>query len=574
MQPSSSQPHQGDVLRIFGPPGTGKTTTLARHTAAVVKQDGPEAIMISSFSRTAAKEVASRFKGGTGGPSRHMIGTLHSHALRAMGRPNVALDVKIIADWNDQNEPHLRITGDTRAIGGTESGGGFVSDPEHAVTGDELLGAMDRLRAALVPAEDWPINVREFADRFEPWKRSVGAVDYTDMIMGALAAARDGQPPPGNPKYFVSDEAQDMTPLEFELSRAWGSLCEKWVIAGDDDQAINRWRGGDPEPLLNLHGPNVEDRVLDRSHRVPESVRAAAEKWVRRLSHRQEKVYSSRVDDDGRIVMGAAFHVPQKLAGPDLVTRVVADLDQGRTVMVLAACNYMLEPLITNLREAGVPFHNPFRPADARWNPLGVKRETEDAPQITTAQRIGRYLALEHRDWTGGDIQSWMGLVKLADAGMLPGSKTAASRFPPNAPVEYEDLAALFATQEALELATEPSLEWLASSLLAARRKAAVYPLEVARRHGGGALEAEPRLVVGTIHSVKGAAADIVYLSPDVSSAAARSMTTRAGVDEAIRQYYVGMTRAYRELRILTPGSRNALKPSELIHPTMEVLPT
>ncbi len=570
-----TEPYPGSILRVFGPPGTGKTTYLAKRIASTIARHGPHSTLISSFAVTAAKELASRFA-GEARPATHMIGTLHSHAFRAIGHPTVALDPKVLSDWNDQVPPEQAITPTSRYGGGNVAEvGAFVADPTQACTGDELLGAIDRLRAALMPPEDWPPNVREFAEKYEAWKREIGAIDFTDMIVEAYFRARDGERPPGGPSRIVVDEAQDMTPLEVALVLEWGKSdsVERLVLGMDDDQAINRWRGGDPEPLLNLHGPNVVDHVLGQSWRVPESVRQVAERWVGNLSHRRDKEYRPRLDDDGAPVIGAAYRVPQRLNSLDLVSAALAEVDAGRTVMIIAACNYMLEPLITNLRAEGVPFHNPFRPSEGRWNPLGRRGEGI----TSTAERVRRYLTLTERDWTGSDMQTWIDLVKVKDAGMRVGAKKTIAGLSPNAVVPWEEIEALFVDPDQLARAVEPDLDWLAACLLKDKQKPAEYPIQIARKHGAAALDVEPRIVVGTIHSVKGAAADIVYVCPDISGAAARSMNAalgRAGFDEAIRQFYVAMTRAYQELRILAPSSYNHLKPAELIPSTLEVFPS
>jgi DNA helicase-2/ATP-dependent DNA helicase PcrA len=566
-----SDAYSGDVLRVWGPPGTGKTTYLAQRVRATVAEHGPDSLLLASFSTTSAKEIASRFAsdGVAARPADSMIGTLHSHAYRTLSHPSVALDPRILADWNTTVEPELKITPDTRRSGGSSGDSGSLGiAPELAHTGDELIGALDRLRAGMVDRDDWPANVRGFAERWEAWKREVGAVDYTDMIYMALQMALDGVAAPGRPSYLIVDEAQDMTPLEVALALAWGRLASKLVLGMDDDQAINRWRGGDPEPLLNLYGDGVSDHVLDRSYRVPEAVRVVAEQWVRRLSHRRDKAYHSRLDDAGFVVPGVAYHVPESLHSTALIDKVLVETDAGRTVMIIASCNYMLERLIENLRERGVPFHNPFRPGEQRWNPLGAPTR-EGA--MSTSERIRRYLALTERDWTGADIQAWVELVKLADAGMVRGAKTAIAHFPPNDPVPYEQVAALFTDSDALALATEPDPAFLERALLKGKIDVARYPLQLARNHGAAALDQKPQVVIGTIHSVKGAAADVVYVSPDISAAAAKNMSTRAGADEAIRLFYVAMTRAYEELRLLAPATGRHMVTTELIPPHLEV---
>lgn len=570
-----TEPHDGEVLRGYGPPGTGKTTWLASRIRSTVVKHGPESTLVASFSNTAAKELVSRFGDSTvGRPSKQMIGTLHSHAYSVIGHSNVALDPRVLADWNATVSPELHITPDTRKSGGGSSDSGSLSvDPEMARTGDELLGVLDRLRAKMVAPEDWPGNVRQFAARWNAWKADVGALDFSDMTEGALIRARDGVHAPGRPSFVVLDEAQDSTPLEIALALAWGKLAGKLILGMDDDQAINRWRGGDPAPLLALHGEGISDHVLDRSYRVPESVRAIAERWVRRLSVRREKIYHSRLDESGEVVIGAACQVPQKLNSVDLVDKVAAEVDAGRTVMVIASCNYMLEPLIANLRAAGMPFHNPYRPAEQKWNPLGAPTR-EDA--MATAERVRRFLSLIEKDWTGADIQAWSALVKLSDAGMIRGAKAMISRLDPNAVIDYGDIAALFSDdefgRESLTLAVTPDVAFLERALLKVKAEPAAYPLQIARSHGAAALDGTPQVVVGTFHSVKGAAADVVYVAPDISAAAARNMANQDGVDETIRLFYVAMTRAYQELRVLTPTGKLNVRTSELSPPDLEVI--
>lgn len=563
-------PHEGNVLRVWGPPGTGKTRYLADRVRSTVKEHGPDSLLIASFSTTAAKEIGGRFADDGAGlrPPDRAIGTLHSHAFRALGSPNVALDSKVLTDWNEQVSPELNITPSVRGGGPSGDSGALGIDPEMARTGDELIASLDRLRAARVEPEDWPSNVREFATRWSDWKRDAAAVDFTDMVEGALFMAIDGTPAPGRPEYLVIDEAQDMTPLEVSLALAWGSLAHRLVVGMDDDQAINRWRGGDPAPLLNLYGDGVTDHVLDRSYRVPEAVRAVAEQWVRRLSLRREKVYHSRVTETGEVVPGIARRVERKIKDMDLVKDMVTETERGRTVMVIASCNYLLDDLVTNLRAEGVPFHNPYRPAEQRWNPLGPP--TRDG-STSTADRVRAYLSLSERDWTGADVQAWIELIKLSNAGMVRGAKTAASRFEPNTLVAFEDIAALFKDEEMLDLATQPSIDFLERNLLSSKSDVAKYPLQVARAHGAQALDVTPMITIGTIHSVKGAASDVVYLCPDVSGAAVKSMSTQAGVDDSIRLFYVAMTRAYEELRVLAPATNRHMVTAELIPPELEV---
>ena len=77
---------------------------------------------------------------------------------------------------------------------------------------------------------------------------------------------------------------------------------------------------------------------------------------------------------------------------------------------------------------------------------------------------------------------------------------------------------------------------------------------------GPKALQETPKVIVGTIHSVKGGEADIVYLFPDLSQAG-DSQYKRDGAprDSVIRVFYVGATRARETLYICQRDSALAV---------------
>jgi DNA helicase II / ATP-dependent DNA helicase PcrA len=569
---------RGTVELIYGPPGTGKSTRLTREITQLVRDHGPDSVMVTSFTVTAAKSIAAMGKGdtshaGTGLPD-NQVGTLHSMAWRAIGHSNVATDKKVLADWNTRVPPAWRLSADARRGSPLSDAGDIVGGSD----GDTLLGAYDLGRSMLLPVAALPHNVRQFAETWETWKKRSDAVDFTDMITMALERAIDGERAPGNPKFLIADEAQDMTPLEIALVLAWGRHAQRTIFALDDDQAIMSWRGGDPTPLLNLGtGPDgapqedldLHPRVLDQSYRIPSSVHAVAEHWVRLCSRRAEKAYRPRGE------VGQIYGVGAHLGSMATAEQIAKDAHAGRTVMALAACEYMLQPLLANLRKIGVPYANQYRPTETRWNPLS------NPNGMTTGQRLYRYLVADERLlgddarlWTGDDVRAWMHLVDSKAAHLARGAKTAMLQVLPNGTLDLAQVEALFKDGEAgdaeLVRATEPELSWLMQRALPSFADKLEYPARIADKFGPASLVDPPPVTVGTIHSVKGADASVVYLSPSISTAAATEWNAGGGKrDNVIRQFYVGLTRAKRTCVVL--GSmeravpRSVLLPGELM---------
>jgi len=85
--------------RVFGPPGTGKTTFLSKEINRAASQFGPDAVFVSSFTRAAAAELVGRDL-----PiDRDNIGTLHSHCYKLLGEPQIADTPEGIALWNAEH---------------------------------------------------------------------------------------------------------------------------------------------------------------------------------------------------------------------------------------------------------------------------------------------------------------------------------------------------------------------------------------------------------------------------------------------------------------------------------------
>ena len=96
---------KGREIRIFGPPGTGKTTTLSGLIASSCKEYGSEAVLVSSFTKAAARELISRDL-----PlNDDQVGTLHALCYRAMDRPKI-VGKELLADWNAEH-PQLSVSG-------------------------------------------------------------------------------------------------------------------------------------------------------------------------------------------------------------------------------------------------------------------------------------------------------------------------------------------------------------------------------------------------------------------------------------------------------------------------------
>ena len=526
---------------ILGPPGTGKTTEISRQVQLAAAKYGDSSVLVTSFSRAAAAELARCDLAVS--PDR--IGTLHSHCFHALGSPLLA--EAHLKEWNRSNS-NLAITpvsGSARLDG--EDSLEEASDANHA--GDSLLRELNRQRGRMISPERWPANVHDFYQRWTRYKRERSLLDFCDLIETCL---KEIDSAPNNPDVLFADEAQDLTAMQVQLLRKWGNHARYTVLAFDDDQAIYSFIGAAPEAILDADIPDDHKVILRQSHRVPRTIHEVAVRLARRLTRRQEKVYLPRATaGEVHQLSNGTYKSPEYF----ILSSAMKHLEHGRTVMFLASCSYMLRPLIQVLRKNAIPFHNPYRKANGLWNPLHMGRATASRRIISLLVAHPEY-GEGQRAWTRADLRLWIELLRYEGV-LKPGAKQLLQDGYGQELVSLECLAQILEAEALASLLGafagdyRALLDWWGSKVVPEFRTRVRFPIDIAARLGPHTLIEDPRVIVGTIHSVKGGQADVVYLFPDLSRAGdANYQIAGASRDSVIRVFYVGATRARETLYI------------------------
>ena len=212
-------------VRIFGPPGCGKTTTIKRLVIEKCKEYGSESILIASFTKTAARQVVSQHL-----PiDDQQIGTLHAHTFRALDRPKL-VNKAALEEWNRQY-PTRPFADGFKALDLDDP---YKDQDQSALQqGDTLLQNLNRYRGLLVERDTWPLSLQSFHDDWTAFKNSLDLLDFSDLIEICYF---DKVPIPRGARVLFLDEAQDFSPLELALARQWGESCDEFYLAADDDQ--------------------------------------------------------------------------------------------------------------------------------------------------------------------------------------------------------------------------------------------------------------------------------------------------------------------------------------------------
>jgi len=301
---------------------------------------------------------------------------------------------------------------------------------------------------------------------------------------------------PAQVEHVFVDEAQDLSKLQWKVLKE--CFCNAIVtIAGDDDQSIYKWSGADLETFLTLEG---EKTVLSKSYRVPKLIHQAATLVTNKISNRYEKQYSP-TGEEGEIQFVSALDYVEKPAG---------------SVLVLARNAYLLPTAYQWLRRNGMGY-------TGHGGTHSIKP--------THANAIQYYLTVQQ----GGVLYPQEAIAlfeQIKNAPFLPkGFKK--SLFTKVAPQNKQDLHL-------------PDLNWW--DVLTA------IPQELREYYRTVDLTSRTRVSADTIHSVKGGEADTVIILSDTSKKTYEELNIEP--DNEHRVAYVALTRAKKQLIIVTPSSK------------------
>ncbi len=357
VQPTAEQLaviHNGlQRLKVLAGPGTGKSATLVESVAERLAQRGvsPESVLVLTFSRRAATELASRITRRLGITTREpIVRTLHSYAYSLL---------RARAMRSGEPEPRLLAAGESDQMvrellaGQRESGRGnwppavsaALTSPAFAAELRELM--LRTAERGITPSRlaelgrrrrrpEWQaaaMFAREYQDVSDLRQGSSGlgaALDQAELTRAALGLlAQDAvlAAEQSRIRRIFVDEFQDVDPSQAALIQALASGADELVVFGDPDQSIYGFRGSDPAALRDL---DVDDTVmLTGSRRMSAEVLAASRRVARMLpgvsTHRQ------------LIAVGAAEPAPDRAQGASTTNAAVGTMDAASGTMDAAS---------------------------------------------------------------------------------------------------------------------------------------------------------------------------------------------------------------------------------------------
>jgi len=530
-------------LRIFGPPGTGKTT----HLLNCVKDElasgiRPEQIIYTSFTKAAASEARDRAL--TKFADYHQddflwFSTIHSICFRllGLGRDSVFAGKKftefcnihgyeVSQDNTDEDERFEAELHERVLQTDTDYFEHFINWQRNLIL--DFNTAYDAFTRRMdIPDGFTPDRLKDYIKRRNEYKADNNLWDFCDMIEVVVSSGLC----PQDIKVMVSDEFQDLTPLLARVTDLWSRSAERYYFAGDPYQAIYTWMGADPIIFINSKADKTY--VLKQSYRCPKTVHDLSRVVVNRFNTRYQ-------DDD---------YTPKNEVGAILrMVPEAIDWDSlDGKIFYLHRTRWLLSQAFNDLLLDGIPFVT----VRGRKSPLQTSKT-----QVVNS--IFKLLDLKYIPITDvAKIMDYLPSKTPKEIYLAQGAKAECRRIidqNPHRNVSFRDLPSIGFTNDFFAYFKANTI--LYPFKFSVDDKA--YFTRIIKNYGVSVLETEPKVILSTMHGVKGRECDTCIMNLNLTRRTYDSLLSEP--DSEHRLMYVGVTRSRDKVILLEPEDYQSYK--------------
>ena len=302
-----------DVKVYLASAGCAKTTAIKNETVSFLETYRPDEIALVTFTRKGVAHAIDQVLEAN--PYLRIEDLVHFKTLHALTFRESGIKHMSIIERSDIERFNDLLGFDVHIVGSDQHASSF----ENTTEDDKLLQRYDSIRAGSRKG----IFVERVCDEerydrlvsaYEAFKRENELVDFYDCLTRFKERGL-----PVSVKVALIDEAQDLTPLQWEVCQIAFSKCEKIRIAGDDFQSLFSYAGASPEILIDL-AKRYELVKLEHSYRLPRAVYNFTRGITNMIQEKVEKDSTPIKDEEGFVKLdvrqdGAVSHDPRRPGG-------------------------------------------------------------------------------------------------------------------------------------------------------------------------------------------------------------------------------------------------------------------
>ncbi|RWO62957.1 ATP-dependent helicase [Mesorhizobium sp.] len=594
----------GPLLVIAGA-GSGKTSTLAHRVAhLIVRGADPRRILLMTFSRRAASELAKRVERIVGevlGRDASVItdaltwaGTFHGIGARLLRdyALEIGLDPAFTIHDREDSADLMNLArhelGFSKTEGRFPTKGTCLAIYSRAVNAQAPLGEV--LGSVFPWCAGWAEQLKALFARYVEAKQAQNVLDYDDLLL--YWAQMAGEPEisahlGGRFDHVLVDEYQDTNRLQASILAALKPDGSGLTVVGDDAQSIYSFRAAEVRNILDFpkqFARPAEIVMLERNYRSTETILAAANAVIGEASERFTKnLWSERKSTEKPKLVSVRDDAEQ--AGY-VCQAILTEREAGTALKaqaVLFRASHHSGPLEIELTRRNIPFVKfgglKFLDAAHVKDVLAVLRFAENPRDRVAGFRvlqllpgIGPSAASQIVDTMATSLDEAMGLARYRPpqraADDWPGFVALFSQLRAGSgkwPVDLEQVRLWYephldrihedATTRRADIL---QLEQIASGYASRERfltELTLDPPDATSEEAGPPHRDEDYLILSTIHSAKGQEWKNVFVLNTVDGCIPIDLAvgSKEDIDEERRLLYVAMTRAKDGLHLVMP---------------------
>ncbi|BCG95785.1 ATP-dependent helicase [Mesorhizobium sp. 131-2-1] len=591
-------------LLVIAGAGSGKTSTLAHRVAhLIVKGADPRRILLMTFSRRAASEMAKRVERIAGevlGRDASVItdalswaGTFHGIGARLLRdyALEIGLDPAFTIHDREDSADLMNLARHELGFSKTESRfpakGTCLQIYSRAVNAQAPLGEV--LGAVFPWCAGWAEQLKALFSAYVEAKQAQNVLDYDDLLLYWSQMATEPEIAAHLSSRFdhvLVDEYQDTNRLQASILTALKPDGSGLTVVGDDAQSIYSFRAAEVRNILDFPKQFAQQAAivtLERNYRSTETILAAANAVIGEASERFTKnLWSERRSSEKPLLVSVRDEAEQA----SYVCQAILSEREAGTVLksqaVLFRASHHSGPLEIELTRRNIPFVKfgglKFLDAAHVKDMLAVLRFAENPRDRVAGFRvlqlmpgIGPSAAAQIVETMATSLDEAMGLARYRPP------QRAAEDWPSFLSL-YEGLRAGAkwpADLERIRLWYEPHLERMhedatmrRADLLQLEQIASGYPSrerflteltldppDATSDEAGPPHRDEDYLILSTIHSAKGQEWKNVFVLNTVDGCIPIDLGvgSKEDIEEERRLLYVAMTRAKDRLHLVMP---------------------
>lgn len=303
--------HYLGPLLLLASPGSGKTTTLIMRIGHLIRYHNVHAnqIIAVSFNKSAAHDMDLRYKKFFPELPSVNFSTIHSLAFeiarQGFRKRGMAFEVIEHSHSSDEKEKSYDIQEQmiSKNIILRQLYERLYQESMKDDALEELLTYISYVKNKMIPQLQWstlPCKVKrahEILELYEHYKRSgeKTLLDFDDMLVYAEQFLREDiqlrQQYKRRYQFVLTDESQDTSLIQHHIIGFLVEDHQNICVVADDDQSIYSWRGAEPSYLLSFkeHYPTAQIMYMEQNYRSSQDIVWTANQFIKKNHKRYPK---------------------------------------------------------------------------------------------------------------------------------------------------------------------------------------------------------------------------------------------------------------------------------------------